>query len=58
MENRLIAGTHNEQKIELAKSTIGNCPSEEHSTRVMKSKSEIRDVPHEVGSCRNCRHAV
>ena len=55
MEMKLIAGAHDEQMIELAKSTIGNYSSEEHSTRVMNSKAEIRDIPHEVGSCRNCR---
>ncbi len=55
MEIRLIAGARNEQMIELVKSAIGYCQSEEHFARIMNNNGEICDVPHEVGSCRNCR---
>ncbi len=55
MEIKLIAGIRDEEMIELVKSTVENCQSDEHCIRVMNSKGEIRNVPHEVGSCRNCR---
>ena len=55
MDIKLIAGARNEKMIELVKCTVENCQSDEHYIRVMNSKGEIRNVPHEVGSCRNCR---
>ncbi len=56
MEIKLVAGPRDEEMIELVKCTVENCQSDEHCIRVMNSKGEIRNVPHEVGSCRNCRH--
>ena len=58
MEIKLIAGPRDEKMIDLVKSTVENCQSDEHCIRVMNSKGETRDVPHEVGSCRNCRRAA
>ena len=58
MDIKLIAGIHGEKMINLVKSTVENYQSDELCIRVMNSKGEIRNVPHEVGSCRNCRHAV
>jgi len=51
VEIKLIIGTRDEQMIELVKSAIGYCQSEEHFARIMNSNGEICDVPHEVGSC-------
>lgn len=55
MEIKLIAGKRDERMIDLVKTTVANCQSVEHCIRVMNSKGEVCDVPHEVGSCRNCR---
>ena len=58
MEIKLIAGARDERMIDLVKSTVENCQNDEHCIRVMNSKGEIRNVPHEVGSCRNCHRAA
>ena len=54
MEIKLIAGKRDERMINLVKTTVENCQREEHCTRVIDSKGNVRDVPHELGSCRNC----
>ena len=54
MEIKLVAGPRDEKMIDLVKSTVENCQSDEPCIKVMNSKGEIRDVPHVLGSCRNC----
>ncbi len=56
MEIKLIAGNRDEKMIDLVKSTVENCQSDEHSSRMFFiDKGEVCEVPHEVGSCRYCR---
>ena len=55
MKIKLITGNRDERMIDLVKSTVENCQNDNHCIRVMNSKGEIREMPHELGSCRNCR---
>lgn len=56
MRIELIAGARDEKMIDLVKSTVENCQSDEHSSRmVFFDRGEICEVSHEVGSCRYCR---
>ena len=56
MKVKLIAGARDEKMIELVKTTVEKCQSDEHCIRTMNSKGESHNVPHEVGSCRYCRY--
>ncbi len=56
MEIKLIAGNRDEKMIDLVKSTVENCQSDEHSSRMFFiDRGEVCEVSHEVGSCRYCR---
>ena len=46
----ITVGPRDEKMIELVKSTVANCQNE----KTGNSKGEIINVPHDVGSCRNC----
>ncbi len=46
MEIKLIAGARDEKMIDLVKSTVENCQSDEHCIKVMNSKCEIRIFVH------------
>lgn len=57
MEVKLIVGARDEKMIELVKTTIENCQSDEHSSRMFFiDRGEVCNVSHEVGSCRYCRY--
>ena len=57
MKIKLIAGTRDEKMIELVKSTVEQCQSNEHSSRIFYiDRGELCEVSHEVGSCRHCRY--
>ena len=56
MEIKLIAGPRNEKMIDRVKSTVENCQSDEHSSRMFSiDRGEVCEVSHEMGSCRHCR---
>ncbi len=50
----ITVGPRDEKMIELVKSTVAKCQNEKTGIKMMNGKGEIIDVPHDVGSCRNC----
>ena len=54
MKVSITVGPRDEKMIELVKSTVATCQNEKTSIKMMSGKGEIIDVPHELGSCRDC----